>query len=125
MASYKDLQKQISTLQRQAEDVRKKEVANAMADIRAKMDEFGLSVEDLGKKTAKTTRTKASAGKKKAKATAKSTVAAPRAAKPAAGPKPKYQDPASGATWSGRGRKPGWIIAALEAGQSIDTFLIK
>lgn len=33
---------------------------------------------------------------------------------------PKYCDPVSGATWSGRGRAPGWI-----AGKDRDDFLIQ
>ncbi|MCQ4437586.1 H-NS histone family protein, partial [Clostridioides difficile] len=32
---------------------------------------------------------------------------------------PKYQDPKSGATWSGRGKAPGWI-----AGKKRERFLI-
>lgn len=39
---------------------------------------------------------------------------------------PKYQHPENPAlTWSGRGRQPAWIKEALEAGQSLDKFLIK
>jgi DNA-binding protein H-NS len=33
---------------------------------------------------------------------------------------PKYRDPATGATWSGRGRAPGWI-----QGKKRERFLIK
>ena len=37
----------------------------------------------------------------------------------------KYQHPENPAlTWSGRGRKPAWIHEALDAGKSLDTFLI-
>ncbi len=44
----------------------------------------------------------------------------------AAGPKgskgaPKYGNPADpGQTWTGRGRKPNWVIAALDEGKSLD-----
>ena len=43
-----------------------------------------------------------------------------------AGPKgskgaPKYANPADPSqTWTGRGRKPNWVIAALEEGKSLD-----
>ena len=37
----------------------------------------------------------------------------------------KYRNPADGSTWSGRGLKPKWLLAALEAGQSQDEFLIE
>jgi|GEM_PF-1132267 len=35
-----------------------------------------------------------------------------------------YRNPADGASWSGRGLKPRWLVEALEAGQSLDEFLI-
>jgi DNA-binding protein H-NS len=38
---------------------------------------------------------------------------------------PKYQHPENPAlTWTGRGRKPDWIKEGLEAGKSLDDFLI-
>lgn len=39
---------------------------------------------------------------------------------------PKYANPNDPSqTWTGRGRKPGWITAALERGKSLDSMLIK
>ena len=39
---------------------------------------------------------------------------------------PKYAHPENPATtWTGKGRKPGWIIEHLEAGKSLDDLLIK
>ena len=39
---------------------------------------------------------------------------------------PKYANPANPAqTWTGRGRKPGWVVDALKAGKSIDSLAIK
>jgi len=43
-----------------------------------------------------------------------------RRAKPA----PKYRDPITGATWTGRGMHPRWMRAAIQAGKSPDDFLI-
>lgn len=37
----------------------------------------------------------------------------------------KYRDPATGKTWSGRGRSPAWMQVALESGKSKDDFLIR
>lgn len=38
---------------------------------------------------------------------------------------PKYCDPTdSSRTWSGRGRKPLWVVAALESGSSLDELKI-
>lgn len=49
------------------------------------------------------------------------------AAQPVKGSKaePKYRHPENpDLTWSGRGRKPGWIAEALDAGKSLDDFAI-
>ena len=38
---------------------------------------------------------------------------------------PKYRNPADPAqTWSGRGRKPLWVIAALKSGKKLDDLSI-
>ena len=33
---------------------------------------------------------------------------------------PKYRDPDTGDTWSGRGRKPKWLEAKIEAGRTLE-----
>lgn len=38
---------------------------------------------------------------------------------------PKYRDPATGQTWSGRGRTPRWLTSAEADGEHRDSFLIK
>jgi DNA-binding protein H-NS len=39
---------------------------------------------------------------------------------------PKYRNPnESSETWSGRGKRPRWLTAALKAGHSIEEFVIK
>lgn len=38
---------------------------------------------------------------------------------------PKYANPANESeTWTGRGRKPRWVVAALDAGKAMDDLLI-
>lgn len=37
---------------------------------------------------------------------------------------PKYRGP-GGETWTGRGLKPKWLVAALETGSKMEDFLIK
>lgn len=38
---------------------------------------------------------------------------------------PKYRDPENPSnTWTGRGRKPNWLVAALEAGAELEDFAI-
>ena len=96
MATYKQLQDQIRQLQHEAEELRKNEISNAIAQIKMTMAEYGITLADLGY-----------AGKKKS-----GTVRAPLA--------PKYRKPETGETWSGRGKAPRWIDPSNK-----EKFLIK
>ena len=84
MASYKDLQSQIEKLTKQAEQAREKEISAVVAQIRNMMNEYGISPSDLGISARRKRRT---------------------------GPvtPPKFQNPQTGETWTGRGRAPKWI----------------
>jgi DNA-binding protein H-NS len=96
--SYKELQAEIARLQQEAYAVRRSELAVVVAEIKAKMAEYGLTVADLG-----------------GGATSKlrgSTVA------------PKYRNTATGQTWSGRGKHPRWLTEAIAAGKTLESFLI-
>lgn len=99
MSSYKELLSQIETLKQQAESQRRAEIAKVVADIRAKMQEYGITVADLGA-SARTSRTKGM------------TVAA------------KYRHPATGETWTGRGKMPKWLQAEVNQGKRREDFLI-
>jgi DNA-binding protein H-NS len=96
MATYIELQQQIEELKRQAAALLQGEKAAAIAEIQEKMVQFGITADDL------------STVSKQAKTPVKA----------------KYQDPASGKTWSGRGVSPKWLQAAVAAGRSRDEFLI-
>ncbi len=105
MSSYSDLINQAQALMAQAEQVRKQELANVIADIKAKMKEYGITVADLGGGAGAPRK---AAGKSKSKSTA-----------PA-----KYRGP-NGETWAGGlGRKPEWVRAILAAGKSIEDYRI-
>lgn len=98
MQTYSELKTQAEALMAQAEQIRKKGRASAIADIQAKMLEHGLTVEDLG------------AAKRK-----------PADSKPIR--PPKYQGP-NGELWAGGpGRKPEWAKAAIAAGE-LEKYLI-
>ena len=98
MSQYADLKAQIAKLQAQADEARRTEVDNVVADIRQKIAEYGLTAQDLG-----------------------FAVAAKRGRPPKKAPLPaKYQDPKSGNTWSGRGKPPKWIV-----GKNRERFLIE
>ncbi len=68
-------------------------------------------------------KTAAKAGRKlaKAKTTAKKSKA-PKDKRSVVAP--KYRDSATGATWTGRGKQPKWLAAALASGMKIDDFKI-
>lgn len=100
MASYQEILTQIETLKHQAEEARKNELASAIAEIKRIMAEFGITPADLG------------FGGRAAKAKAKGSVAA------------KYRDPISGKTWTGRGRRPAWVVALEAEGKSLDSFKV-
>jgi len=96
MPTYQALLHQIEQLQAQAQEARKKEVPSIIAEIKQKIIDYDLSLSDLGFTHLK----RAQAGAK-----------TPRP--------PKYKNPRTGQTWSGRGKPPNWI-----AGKNKEKFLI-
>ena len=38
---------------------------------------------------------------------------------------PKYRNPQTSETWSGRGKRPLWLVAAMKSGRKIEEFRIK
>jgi DNA-binding protein H-NS len=103
MATYQEIVQKISELQKQAEEIKAREQAAVIADIREKIEQYGLTAEDLGFGA------KAATGKK-AGVNRKVPV--------------RYRDSA-GNTWTGRGKRPGWLTQALAAGKSVEDFLIR
>jgi DNA-binding protein H-NS len=37
---------------------------------------------------------------------------------------PKYRNPQTSETWSGRGKRPRWLVAAMKSGRKIEEFRI-
>jgi len=85
---YEELQAKIADLQAQAAKVKEEEKQQAIDMARTMISAYGITAKDLG---------------------------LDKMVKAKSGPKvgnkvsPKYRDPASGATWSGRGKTPRWI----------------
>ena len=122
MASYKELKSQAEDLMRQAEAARKAETGAAIAEIKAKMAAYGITLADLGGKG------RATKGRRKPKAVKPAKTAKGAKAKGTKPRKPvaaKYRDSASGETWSGRGRAPKWLAALEAAGRTRDEFAIQ
>ena len=103
MATYLELKEQAEKLLAEAERMREQEIADAIADIKRKIDLYGLTAADLGW-------AKSGPGPVRTKAP-KSPV--------------KYRGP-NGETWAGgRGRKPQWVTEALQQGRSLEDFAVK
>jgi DNA-binding protein H-NS len=117
MSNLIDLQSQIEKLQKQAADLKSKEFASTVADIRAKMAAFGITVKDLGGKT--------SAKKGKPGRPAKAgKVAKVRKSKAAGVPVAAKFNVPNGEAWSGRGLTPKWLSALVAQGRSKSDFAV-
>ena len=111
-----NIQSQIEKLQKQASEIKAKEFAKTVVQIRELMQAFGITVKDLhlskpaGKRKAGATKLGRPAKKSKAKKTIK----------PAAA---KFRGPA-GQLWSGRGLTPRWLTELKALGRTKEEFAI-
>lgn len=123
MATYVELKQQADDLLRQAEAARKSEIGAAIAEIKAKMVAYGITLEDLGGKAKAARGRKPKAGKASGKAAkpAKATAKPAKARKPVA---VKYRNSETGETWTGRGKPPTWLKAQEVAGRKREGFLV-
>ena len=114
MKTYSDIKAEIAKLEKQAETLRKSEVAGVIAKIKAAIAAYGLTAADLG------------FGRGPAKAARPSKAQSSKQTTTTTGVA-KYRDPKSGKTWTGRGKPPTWIAgvknrdAYLIDGQAADT----
>lgn len=99
MATYQELLQQQKELEKQIEAARKQELSDAISKVKALMSQYGLTMADI------TTSGKASA--------AKGTKVAP-----------KYRNTETGETWTGRGRQPKWVEAALASGKKLEDLAV-
>lgn len=79
-STYKELLAQREALEAQIETARKQEVSEVVAKIRGLVQDYGLTADDIF---------------------------AARRVSPAVAP--KYRNPETGDTWTGRGKPPTWI----------------
>lgn len=99
-ASLKDLLAQREALEKAIADARQAEIAGAVQKVRELVAQHGLTVQDVFPGRGSRVASKG-AGKSTGKVAA------------------KYRDPATGQTWTGRGKAPKWID-----GQDRSRFLI-
>ncbi|GAB4260218.1 MAG: H-NS histone family protein [Pararhodobacter sp.] len=96
--SLKELKKLQKSVEAAIADFEDRERRKALAEVEAFARERGLTPADLAALTTRRTR------------------------RPAA---PKYANPANPSqTWTGRGRRPRWVDAALASGKSLDDLTI-
>jgi DNA-binding protein H-NS len=119
MAKLTDLLAQKAALERKIAEARRAERADAIEQVRALMARYGLTLADLAPKRRSAGATTAPAAEPAAPARRAS-----RKGQPLGKVAPKYRDPETGRTWSGRGLQPRWLSAALAAGRPIDAFRI-
>jgi len=97
--SYKELLQQRQALEQQIKNARDRELSDAVARVRTLIVEYELSENDVfprGRGMGRGVRVSSSAGTKVA---------------------PKYRDPSTGKTWTGRGKAPRWIQSAADRAQ--------
>ena len=105
--SYQELLKQREALEQQISEARRRELSDAVSQVRSLVAEYGLTAQDVFP-----------AGKAAGKATGRSSTAGTKVA-------PKYRNPANESeTWAGRGKPPKWLAVYLDQGRRIEEFLI-
>lgn len=85
LSAYKDLLSQREELDKQIKAARERELADAIALVRKTIADFGLTASDVFRPTDRRSPTKGSKVE------------------------PKYRNPETGETWTGRGKAPVWI----------------
>ena len=97
------IRQQIQKLEQQAESIRAKEVAGVVSRIQAAIGFYGLTASDLFQHEPK----------ESVRSSGRSVVGAKKPAKKQAAA--RFRDPATGKTWTGHGKRPGWYVAAMES----------
>ena len=84
MSQYQELLKQRDLLEQKIQEARKQELSHAITQVRELVSQFGLTDNDVF-------------GHKRGVSVSRVKVA------------PKFRNPATGETWTGRGKPPRWI----------------
>jgi DNA-binding protein H-NS len=91
MSRYLELKAELATLNLKIEVALAGERGTAIRGIQTKMDEWGIRLQDLQDVRSGRRYVRTKSGRYA----------------------PKYRDPNSGATWSGKGREPQWILGKV------------
>ena len=104
MPTLQELLARKANLEKQIAETQRQERADAIAKVKSLMAEYGLTAADIaGKAGGPSPRSAPVAGKKVA---------------------PKYRNPTTGETWTGRGLQPNWLKSALQTGKKLTDFAL-
>lgn len=103
------IEKEILRLQRQMKTLKVKQRRPIITSIVRSMQDNEITIEELTEALEKTQKRGSSTN-----------ASQPKSVLP-----PKFRNPATGDTWTGRGRPPRWILDAEAAGKERSKFLIK
>ena len=115
--SLAQIEHQIAKLKKQADEIKSKEKQGVIERIREAISHYGITRQELF----------GNEGGKPSRASASAKSGAPKGRRGGAKRTPsvaKYSDGA-GRTWTGRGRKPAWIVSGLAEGKTLEDFAIK
>ena len=105
--SYEEIQAAIKALEAEANEILRSEKAQALSQARALVQKYSLTARELG-----------------IDASGAPLIEVPKATRKAV--EPKYAQPSNPElTWSGRGRTPKWVEAALASGLTLEELIIK
>ena len=114
--SIEKLKKEQAKIEKALSIAEKRDKKAAMAKLSTVAKQHGFELDELmtgSKSTKKAAAPKGRATSKKKKSKARGKVA------------PKYRNPDDESqTWTGRGRKPLWVVAQLDSGANIEDFAI-
>ncbi len=102
------IEKKIATLQKTAEQLKQADKTPALMEIMALMQKHDITLGQLRKVVQFGV-----SGERTVPSRIRKTV------------EPKYRDPASGKTWTGRGKTPRWLAAAEQQGTARESFAIQ
>lgn len=111
--TYLELKAEAENLLRQAEEARQREVVAVIAEIKEKIDQYGIAAADLGFAESDNSTLK--------KGSSKSVAELVSSKDPVP---PKYRGP-NGEEWAGRGRQPQWLTKEIEEGKNREDFAIR
>lgn len=104
MSGLQELIAQRAALEAQIAQIRREERLTAINKVKALIAEHGLTAADISGR--------ASVGQPGGERPAKAKVAV------------KFRNVATGDAWTGRGQRPRWLKAALEAGSKLEDFAV-